>query len=276
MPISMTQPSSSFFLTVEDVTARLALRPEVDGVVMMGSGGKGSLSPSSDIDLLIILDEALPDAKMISTTIEGRLTEIYFVLGSELYAWLDDLSILPQESFTAVRMRWIESGQVLFDRSGRLGRLQAALGAGEWSTPPDDTEVYTAWYLTNYDLTQTRRLVFAEDEVSWMKADLRMLRMLSELWARYFLVRKLPAQSEKERIRWMKDQDPSFLVAFQDCLRTVERKAKFTQYVDLARRVLEPTGGLWPENTTAVDLVDGDSEKAEQVLEQWAGWLAAD
>ena len=102
-----TRPSNSFSLTVEDVAARLSRWPEVDGVLWMGSGGKGLLSPSSDIDLLVVLDGTLPDVKMISTTVDARLAEIYFAQGSELYAWLNDPGVLSQESFPAVRMSWI-------------------------------------------------------------------------------------------------------------------------------------------------------------------------
>jgi hypothetical protein len=173
-------------------------------------------------------------------------------------------------------MGWIESGQVLFDRNGRLAMLRNALGSIEWRQPPEDAAVYAAWYRTQYDLVQTQRLISAEDEVSWMKADLRLLRMLAELWERYFLVRRLPAQTEKGRIRWMKANDESFLASFQGCLGETERRTKFAQYVDLARHALEPCGGLWDEGATAVELDGGESNEAGLALDVWESWLNSD
>ena len=165
---------------------------------------------------------------------------------------------------------------MLFDRTGRLARLQAALRAGGWSSAADDAEVYAAWFRINYDLAQTRRLLAAEDDISRIKADLRLARMLVELWERYFVVRRLPALSEKGRICWMQANDPRFLAAFQTCLAEAERERKFGQYLELARAVLGPGGGLWPEISTAVDLDGGGPEEAEQALKLWEDWLGED
>jgi hypothetical protein len=261
---------------VDEVAARLSRQREVDGVVMMGSGGAGLLSPASDIDLLVVLEGSLQRVRMISTSIAGRLAEVYFIQTAVLDAWSGEPRSLPQESFAAVQLRWIESGQLLFDRTGRLARLQAALQAGDWSSAADDAEVYAAWFRINYDLAQTRRLVEAEDEIGRIKADLCLARMLVELWERYFVVRRLPALSEKGRIRWMQANDSRFLAAFQSCLAEADRERKFGQYVELARAVLGPGGGLWPEISTAVDLDGGGPEEAEQALRLWEDWLGED
>ncbi len=270
------RPGYTFALTVAEVTARLSRRREVDGVVMMGSGGAGLFTPASDIDLLVVLAGSFQRVRMISTSIEGRLAEIYFTQAGALDAWLAERPVLNQESFAAVQLSWIESGQVLFDRTGRLARVQSALRAGGWSSAADEAEVYAAWFRTNYDLAQTRRLVEAGDEVSWIKADLRLARMLVDLWERYFVVRRLPALSEKGRIRWMQANDARFLASFQTCLAEADRKRKFEQYVALAREALGPGGGLWAETSTAVELDEGGPEEAEETLKIWENWLGGD
>jgi hypothetical protein len=262
--------------SVEEVTARLARRSEVDGVVMMGSGGTGGLSPSSDIDLLVVLADGLLQARMLSTTIAERLAEVYFVQCGELDAWVKERPALAQDSFAAVRLGWIESGMILFDRVGRLVRLQAALKSAGWVKSPDPGEIYTAWFRTNYDLAQTGRLVTAEDSASRIKADLRLLRMLAEVWERYFLARRLPALSDKGRIRWMQTNDPDFLVDFQACLAEADRAAKFERWTRLARRALEPAGELWPDAATAIELAQGGAEQAAALLDVWQDWLRAD
>lgn len=265
--------SYSHHLSLAEVAARLEKRPEVDGVLMMGSGGSGALTPSSDIDLLVVLASG-SEMKMISTTLEGRLSEIYFAGAEDLDRFAFSSAVLPEYSFEAARMRWIQTGTILFDRSGRLARTRQALAQRAWSAQPSDAELYEAWYATNYDLVQTRRLVTAEDSVSWMKADLRLLFMLHDVWERYFLARRLPAQGDKARIRWMAAQDPGFYALFQRCLAESGRAARFELYCELAGRALAPLGPLWPETMTAVQLDEASPSGAAAVLERWRAWLA--
>ena len=182
---------------------------------------------------------------------------------------------VPEYSFEAARLRWIQTGQILFDRSGRLERARAVLSKGEWFTPPSAGEIYDAWFATNYDLAQTRRLFLSHDPVLMMKIDLRMLFMLDQLWMRYFLVRRLAGMSEKQRIRWMMASDAPFFARFQACLAEGDRKRRFELYTELARSALEPVGGVWPEEMTAVQLVGGaDPHLAEKQLNLWESWLA--
>jgi predicted nucleotidyltransferase len=272
--MALYRRSTTHSLSTEQVIARLARRPEVAGVVMMGSGGAGQLSPASDIDLLVVLNtEQRPG--LISTTIDDRLAEVYFALVPELDSWLAARSSLPQESEAAVRLRWLEDGQILFDRAGKLAQAQAALRAAPWGQAPDDAEIYSAWFRTNYDLVQTARLVTAPDEASRLKADLRLARMLVELWEHYFLLRRLPAMSEKGRARWMLAEEPRFLAAYRACLGEPERLKKFEQFVELARETLQPAGGLWPADAAAAE-ANGGAQEAAEALGMWEGWLAED
>ena len=278
MNTPQTRPSSSHSLSVGEVVFRLSRQASVDGILMMGSGASTVLSPSSDIDLLVVLSGEPPALFMVSTTIDQRLSEVYFMRALDLDVWLDQIQGVPEYSYEATRLRWIQSGQILFDRSKRLERTRTALGShaeSEWLIQPTDSDIYTAWYATNYDLVQTRRLFLSRDPVLAMKVDLRMLFMLSQLWQRYFLVRRIAGMSEKQGIRWMMASDAPFYSRFQACLAEGDRLKKFTLYQDLARSVLEPVGGLWPDEMTAVQLVDGaDPQLAEKQLNLWESWLA--
>jgi len=267
--------SYSHSLSVQEVVMRLARHGEVNGVVMMGSGAVAMLNPTSDIDLLVVLSGSPLEIKMVSTTIEGRLSEVYFVSTSELDRFLESPVQVHDYSEEAVRLRWIQTGQVLYDRSGRLEKLRAILAPGDWTTPPTDAEIYEAWFSTNFDLAQTRRLLGATDSASLMKVDLQLLLLLHELWERYYLVRRSPGLSVKARIRWMAANDPQVYALFQECLHETGRARKFAAVEKLASRVLEAVGGLWPAEMTAVQLSPGaDPELAERQLDAWESWLA--
>jgi predicted nucleotidyltransferase len=261
-------------ITLEALIERLADRPEIDGVVMMGSGAGGKLTPTSDIDLLILVNDDLQGVRMISTTVERRLSEVYFIHAVWLDNWLLMRPVLKDSSHEALRLGWIQNGAILFDRSGRLRNTREILKNEKWSSPPGQGEIYMIWFLTNYDLAQTQRLLESTDTISLIKVDLRLLKMIYDLWGRYFSVRQLPALSEKASIRWMEANDPDFLAKFQICLAETDRARKFQLYAELARWVLEPAGGLWPESTTAVMLEEGVAlDQIENALRAWRSWL---
>ena len=278
MNAAQARSSYSHSLSVDEVVFRLARQAQVDAVLMMGSGASTILSPSSDIDLLVVLNGEPLAIFMVSTTIDQRLSEVYFMRAEELDVLLDRPKAVPDYSVAATRLRWIQSGQILFDRSTRLERSRAVLAGlaqSDWLIPPTDEDIYAAWYATNYDLVQTKRLFLSNDPVMAIKVDLRMLFMLDQLWQRYFLVRRIAGMSEKMRIRWMMKTHAPFMARFQACLAENDRLKKFTAYTELARSALEPVGGLWPEEMTAVQLVEGsDPRLAEKQLNLWESWLA--
>ena len=278
MNAAQARSSYSHSLSVDEVVFRLARQAQVDAVLMMGSGASTILSPSSDIDLLVVLNGEPLAIFMVSTTIDQRLSEVYFMRAEELDVLLDQPKAVPDNSVAATRLRWIQSGQILFDRSTRLERSRAVLAGlaqSDWLIPPTDEDIYAAWYANNYDLVQTKRLFLSNDPVMAIKVDLRMLFMLDQLWQRYFLVRRIAGMSQKMGIRWMMTSDAPFYTRFQACLAEGDRLKKFTLYQELARSALEPVGGLWPEEMTAVQLVSGaDPRLAEKQLSLWESWLA--
>jgi predicted nucleotidyltransferase len=276
--------SYSHAFTVDEICRRLERQPEVDGILMMGSGAGGELSLSSDIDLLVILrGEPLP-LFMLSTTIQARLAEVYFARAEDLDHFLAQRQPVPDNSYSATLLRWIMTGQIFYDPSGRLGALRAVLAESEhsghpkrseWFLLPAHGELYNAWYSTNYDLVQTRRLLESQDPIVQMKVDLRLIFMIDQLWTRYFVVRRLPGMSHKASIRWMAENAPEFYARLQAFLVEPDRTRKFEHFQALAMLALEPVGGLWPEMMTAVQLAgNADPGLVENQLDIWARWMA--
>ncbi len=239
-----TRPATTAHLTLQAVLDRLATRPEVEGLLTIGSTSGGAVTPVSDYDLVVVVN-ALPVALNVAlTTIDGRLTDILFVAAAELDGGAGQWG-------AAQLGRWLRAGQVVFDRAGRLGAAQAAARAAA-EPAPTDQDRYAAWFSLNYNVQQTRRLLASADPAYQLAVDLRLLFSLHDVWRAYFTARGLGVAGEKEQARYLLAHDPAFLHAFQDCLAEAERGAKFQQYAQLAAEALAPLGRLWADGTTSV------------------------
>jgi hypothetical protein len=245
-------PSRSDALSLDDVVTRLARHDVVAGIVLIGSTGDTTLTAASDYDLLIVLSTMPAPMHVALTTIEGRLADIIFILQSEIDALLTRQDAIPQDSWEARLLHWVQTGRVVVDRQRQLQRLQQNAAALPRATLPDAGELYRTWFGINYNVLQTQRILASPDPVYQMTVDLRLLYCLSDLWVAYFRVRRLAWAGEKAAIRHLAEHDPNYLTRFQRCLAETDRRTKVAQYVALAEQTLAPLGGLWPQASTAI------------------------
>ena len=253
-PIS---PSHSDSLSLEAVVARLARHEVVTGIVLLGSTGAPALTAASDYDLLIVLSAMPAPLHVAVTTIDKRLADIIFITQSEIERLLARDQEIPQDSWEARLLHWVQTGRIAFDRItpdrvGLLHQLRQKAASLPLATQPDMGERYRTWFGVNYNLVQTQRILESPDPVYQMTVDLRLLYCLSELWGAYFRLRGLVWAGEKAAIRYLAEHDPGYLARFQRCLAEADRRAKVEQYAALAAEALAPLGGIWPAATTAI------------------------
>jgi hypothetical protein len=163
-------------------------------------------------------------------------------------------------------VRWLQGRRIMFDRHGAVTRAQTKVQAGKWVQPPSAAAMYRAWFQINYNLSQTRRMLAADDPVYEYAIDVRLLYMVAECIAGYFTLRGLLWEGEKAAIRYFQDRDPEYLTTFTPCIHANDRLQRFRFYEDLARRTLEPVGGAW-ENGQTVFAFDGDADEPEAGIE---------
>ena len=264
--------SHSNTMTLEEVIARLSSREVVEGIVIIGSAGENKLSPASDYDLLIVLSDMPAPLHVALTHIDQRLTDIIFITVAEIDHILTNNEPVDADSWIGRTIRWLQVGQIAFDRSERLHRAQRKVQTGQWHNPVGESDMYPVWFGINYDLRQTKRILASDDPVYLMAVDIRLLRSLFELWWSYFQFRQLRPGSEKEGIRYLATHDPAYLELFKQCLAETDRESRVKLYEQLAALTTVPAGGLWEDGATAIQFKPGTKlqpDVIEDALDSW-------
>jgi predicted nucleotidyltransferase len=257
-------------MTLDDMTIRLSSHAAVEGIVLVGSGGRGELAAGSDYDLLVVLADNPIPLSLILTTIDHRVAEVVFRRIDEIERLAAGIATVRDTSREGGIVHRFADGRMLFDRTGRLARSQTIIRAAMPLMLATEEERYAAWFNVNYELRMLKYLLKANDPVHLLAVDYRLLSMLADLWPCYFTVRRLPWRGEKAAIRYLSTNDPAFLDLFRTCLSESDRWRKVEMYEELARRAVAPVGELWAEDATAAD---GTPVTVEDALDFWAELL---
>lgn len=248
--------SVSLDLGIEEVITRLSTNKTVAGILQIGSLRKGQLTPASDYDLVIILDKAPKHWFVGVTQIDQRFTDLIFVSRLAVQTLLELDGPIEHEDDIAPIIRWFHDGEFLYDRDGLVKAAQEKVKRGDWIKPLPADAVYGAWFQINYDLAQLKRMILSEDPLYQQVVDIRMaVYGTSDLWFGYFTLRKIEWFGDKAAIRYLSEHDPEFLRVFQQFINCPQnRVAKIKAYEKAAYLAAAPLGGIWPEDTTVVNL----------------------
>lgn len=262
-------------LSLDEVITRLAAKPKVDGILIMGSGGSGDMHPASDYDLFVVLNDMPLPLYLVMTEIDHRQSEIYFGSTDKVEGYIAAEPPLQPVDIDAAVIRWLQTGRIVFDRSGLLSRAHDRFSQREWQAwfkPQSDLQLHQTWFSVNYNLVQTRRMLASSDPVYQTTVDLRLLYTIMEVWQAYFMLRRLPSLGEKHDIRYLAANDPEYVELFRCCLAEPDRARKFALYRRLADVALAPMGGLWKEGTTAMQLRGDTQWHPDTVDNAFAFW----
>lgn len=243
-------------MSLDEVIKILSVNQVVDGILLMGTTGTNALNPTSDFDMLLVFSDAEADAipRHVTTSIDSRLSEIDCTtigIVEQIVAQREPWSDLSEQG---VVLSWLRDGRVAHDRDGRLREAQQRARQAPVPVLPGRDASYEAWRKIGYNIAQMKRYLGADDPVSELAIDLRLLYSLDEVKAHYFTMRQLPWRGEKPAIRYWLEHDPAFLECLRCCLSETDRVQKVSAYERLARLALAPVGGLWEQGSTVVAL----------------------
>jgi hypothetical protein len=281
-----TLPSLTNNLSLEDVIQRFSQSDLVTGILLIGTNGYiGPYSVNGaalcdDFDLLVVLSEEPAPLHVAITTVDRRMTDIYFTRMAEL----EQIEALQGPVSTPVStqvfsdawigklVHWLQTGQIVYDPSGFMARLVGKLSSGEWNQPASESELYRAWFDINYNLRQNQRLLATDDTNCLAALDLHLLNDLSDIFSYYFRFRILPWRGEKAAIRYLAVHDQAFLKLFKETILECDRNEKMENYARLAAMTTQPVGGLWKNGITAFQFQAGAEVAQNQVEESFAFW----
>jgi nucleotidyltransferase-like protein len=254
---------------LDELVARLSRRDEVDGIVFVGSTGTKALRPSSDYDVLIVINEPPVPLLVGLTSVDGRLTDLLFATTSEVEELLSGARA-PAEAWTGRLARWVSQGTIVFDRSGRLEALHKLLSERPLVSAQD--LVHETWFSLNYDLAQNRRIAASAESVDRTALQLRLLYGIFGLVQGYFRLRGLDWRGEKAAVRYLAAEDPDYLDALRTCLDEVDLERRVALYEALAEQTLRRFGGLWNPGETIFQFRPGSEVSPELISETTRFW----
>jgi len=255
MHFSSAAPTTDWRL--DAVLAHLSEQPEIDGIMQIGSLTNDAFSPTSDYDLVIVLHDLSTPWYVGVTTIDRRFTDLLFVDAAALERIAALSTPIALHDPLAPIVRWLQHGQIIHDRSGRLATAREHVTSTDWVKPAPEENAYSSWFAINYNLAQARRMLASEDPLYRATVDVRMAIFgHMDVWTGYFTIRRLPYTGEKEAIRYLLAHDPDFLAHYGQFITEIETHAKFTHYERVAALAIAPYGELWSPDATAMNLSD--------------------
>lgn len=264
--MSQAVPSVTHRMTLQQVLARLRDHLSVHAIVIVGSLRRGTLSPASDYDLVLVLERMPVPIHVGYTSIDGRMTDVIFVEAETIERLEANTGGVPVDGADGSLARWLQSGDIVFDRHGAVSRLQQTLRLREESEPPGFSAKYASWFSINYNLNHNKRMLRSDVPIYLMALDLRLLYSVFELLPAYLRFRDLPWRGEKDVLQYLAEHDAACFAMLQAYLAETDRARKLTIYERLASRVVEPVGALWPEEATALQF-SPDAELTPSLVE---------
>ncbi len=247
MDISLPSPSST--MSLKDVLESLQGHPNIIGLLLDGSLAKNKLSPASDYDIVIIMDNFDLPIHVGFTVIDGRPADIVVLQKADIQAVIDTTLPVDPNHHVGHLIRRLKDAQLIYDREGQLQVAVDKANQENTLTMSSDHSAYSAWFGLNFNLAHLRLLRKGTDDVRRITAEIRMtIYGAPELLWRYFEIRHIIWTGEKEAVRYLQANDPDYLQDYLMFLRETDDDEKFKLYEQLVDKASQPMGGRWQEN----------------------------
>jgi predicted nucleotidyltransferase len=276
MDILTARKSLTKSMSLEEVRERLTRNPSVLGIMLMGSARQKKIKPWSDYDILVIVDKGPMPYRSLFTYIGGRMADV-MLTGREM---LDKLAAAADGPFVSGSVErvielWIHGGHVLLDRTGLLAKIRERKGNRPACKPPPDLDTYRLWNMLNYSLRESERLAKAKDPIYQNALAMRLEFTIAPIIGGYLGFRGMEWRGEKEAFRYFKEKDPAFYRLLQRYFREGNVAKRLKLFRKMAEKVLEPVGGIWPDDVTAVTPVsEYDKATLQKAVADWESLFA--
>lgn len=204
-------------------------------------------SPSSDIDLIVILDKNIEDVKSIYTMIENRFADIFF-FDIEFTQTLRNKKELSTNAFEGMFTEWLVKGKIEYDPENTLTTLKQRIEKEPPIQKVPDAEKRDFWIKTNYNFIANSRYHNSDDTLYHEALEFRLLYSVIELITAYFSFRNLPWRGEKTAIKYFKQNDPDFFSLFQRYSGSKNLDERMNYYGELFRKSFHGEYQKWQDD----------------------------
>ncbi len=231
--------------TLQNLIEKLKSSPRVKGVFSTGTTATG-LTPSSDIDLIIILDKNDEDIKSIYTTIENRFADIFF-FDIDFLSKLRDKGEVKGNNFGGMFFSWLAKGKIEYDPENILLDFKNKIDGNLPIQKITDSEKREFWIKTNYNFICNKRYYNSTNELYHKALEFRLLYSIIELVTAYFSFRGIPWRGEKDAVKYFEDNDQDFFFIFQEYSKSNSLEQKMKYYEALFNKIFFGEHQKWED-----------------------------
>lgn len=241
------------------ILEKLKASPRVKGVFTTGSTAT-ALTPSSDIDLVVVLDKNAEGIKSVYTLIESRFADVFF-FDVAFVNKLKNKKTVSGNTFDGMFVEWLTKGKVEYDPQRFLQKIKSRFQ----KTPPlqkiPDSEKRDFWIKANYNYIANARYFNSGNTLYHAALEIRLLYSVLELITTYFSFRGIPWRGEKFAITYLQKNDRAFLAAFRNFSKSSKLPEKMKYYRKMFDAVLFGEYQKWRDNFVVAISSSGQYDK---------------
>lgn len=233
-------------ISLVSLVEKLKSSPRVKGVFSAGTTAT-KLTPSSDIDLIIIIDKNSEGIKSIFTTIENRFSDIFF-FDIDFLNQLKTKSEVLGNNFDGMFLAWLATGKIEYDPENLLLEIKNKFKNTSLTQKISESEKRDFWVKTNYNFIANSRYYNSTDEIYHKALEFRLLYSVVELVTAYFSFRGIPWRGEKSAVKYLRQNDQNFLSAFEKYSTSNSLTEKMKFYTEMFDAIFFGEYQKWEEN----------------------------
>lgn len=264
----------SAMITLKEITAQLEANPAVDAAFLTGSFAQGTSSPSSDMDLVVILKENDKQIRSVYAWIDGVFADIFFFDRATI-AHVKNADKIASSSpgLESSFIAWLAKSKILFDKTGEITNLKTDTNLIKKCGVLENEKNSIAQRI-NYSRVANKRYFLSNDPHYHEALALRLLYSVSELVVGYLTLRGVSWEGEKYAITYLKEEALDFYNAFLSFLNSKDLASKYQAYEIMCEKVFPPGYKWWTLEDVIV--VPKDDSKIDEVQTFWSDLLHFD
>lgn len=234
------------YSSLASLIEKLKSSSRVKGIFSTGTTAT-MLTPSSDIDLVVVLDKNDEEIRSIYAIIENRFSDIFF-FDIDFLNRLKDRIEVSGNNFDGMFLDWLAKGKIEHDPENLIIDLKNKIEKNSAIQKVPDSEKNDFWIKINYNFIANLRHFNSKDGLYHKALEFRLLYSLTELITAYFSFRGIPWRGEKEAVKYFEQNDQKFLSTFEAYSKSFSLAEKMKHYADLFSRVFFGEYQRWGEN----------------------------